>query len=597
MKKSINLNYLWSKFFVDQLAYYGLKYVCISPGSRSTPLTTAFAENKRIKKFVIVDERSNAFFALGLAKQTGEPVALVTTSGTATANLHPAIVEAYQQRVPLIICTADRPEYLRESGANQTINQRDLYKNHIRYSKDLALPSLSINSFSNLQRVVEKAFVTAIAQNRGPAHLNFQFENPLEKSIKNVEIDEKFSTKLKSLLSPSPSLPFPPSQILSLSNKTTDNATDVLKKINSTQRGLIIVGWDNYQGNFLNKVIKLSQKTGYPILADGASGIFLKSENKNIIVNHQAFLRSAKFVDKHSPDLIIQFGNVPTSNTMLDFIKNSSAYKITVNEFGDRKDSGFPHNKILKANPNNFCDEVINTLQKERDKSYLRIYQRVDRLIEDFKADFFKSLKTVEEITIVSKVIDALPKKSNLFISNSIPIRDLEFFKSKSNKKINLFVNRGASGIDGINSTAAGIAAASKQPTVLITGDLSFFHDTNGLHTIFKYKIPLTIILINNGGGAIFGMLPIAKEEKNFNDYFFTPLDLDFSKLIKTYNGNYYSIKSFNSLQTKLNESISNKSFSLREIKTDYKRGIELRKKYFRDAVHQLDTVLEKISF
>jgi 2-succinyl-5-enolpyruvyl-6-hydroxy-3-cyclohexene-1-carboxylate synthase len=592
MKKSINLNYLWSKFFVNQLALYGLKYVCISPGSRSTPLTTAFAENKRIKKFVIVDERSSAFFALGLAKQTGKPVALVTTSGTATANLYPAIIEAFKQRVPLIICTTDRPEYLRETGANQTINQKDLYKNHIRYSEDLALPKLSINSFTNLQRVVEKAFTTAIAKNVGPVHLNFQFEKPLEKSIDNIEVEDKFSKNLKELFSPP--LPFSPTPILplSVSTKKTDNTKEVLKKINSTQKGLIIVGWDSYQSSFTNKLIKLSQKTGYPILADGASGIFLRSENNNIIVNHQAFLRSAKFVNSYSPYLIIQFGNAPTSNTMLDFIKNSSCYKITVNAFGDRKDSGFPHHKILKANPNDFCDEVINILQKESDKSYLRIYQRADRVVEEFKAKFFKTLKPADEIGVVNQVIETLPEKSNLFISNSLPIRDLEFFKSKTNKKINLFVNRGASGIDGINSTAAGIAAASKQPTVLITGDLSFFHDTNGLHTIFKYKIPLTIILINNGGGAIFGMLPIAKEKRNFDDYFLTPLNLDFSKLIKTYKGKYYSIKSFNSLQTKLNESISNKSFSLLEIKTDYNRGIELRKKYFRDVLKIIEKEL-----
>lgn len=584
MNKSINLNYLWSKFFVDQLALYGLKYVSISPGSRSTALTTAFAENKGIKKFVIVDERSSAFFALGLAKKTGEPVALVTTSGTATANLYPAIIEAYQQRVPLIICTTDRPEYLRESGANQTINTKDLYKNHIRYSKDVALPKLSINSFSNLQRVVEKAFTTAVVQNRGPVHLNFQFEKPLEKSISNVEVEAKFLNKVKKLFSSLHPLPH--------SNKKTDTTTNVLKKINSTQRGLIIVGWDNYPDNFPIKLIKLSQKTGYPILADGASGIFFKSENNNIIVNHQAFLRSEKFVEEYCPDLIIQFGNAPTSNTMLDFIKNSSAYKITVNEFGDRKDSGFPHNKIHKVKPNDFCDEVINTLKKERDKSYLKIYQRADKIIEDFKTNFFNSLKPVDEITIVSKVIDALPEKSNLFISNSLPIRDLEFFKSKSNKKINLFVNRGASGIDGINSTAAGIAAASNQPTVLITGDLSLFHDTNGLHTVFKYKIPLTIVLINNGGGAIFNMLPVGKETNIFDDYFFTPLNISFKDLIKTYGGNYKLVSSFTSLKTKLQQSIEQKEFSLIEIKTDYKKGSKLRKEYFRKIINQIENEL-----
>lgn len=589
MKKSTNLNYIWSKFFVDQLVLYGIKHVCISPGSRSTSLTTAFAENKKIKKSVIVDERSSAFFALGLAKQTSKPVAVITTSGTATANLYPAIIEAYQQRIPLIICTADRPEYLRETGANQTINQKDLFINHIRYFKDLAIPRLSIKSFSSLQKTVEKAYITTIAQNRGPVHLNFQFEKPLEKSITNIEVDYNFLTKLRELLSPS--LPFPPSPVLplSLSEKKAKNLKTVLTKISSAEKGLIIVGWDIYQNNFSNKVIKLSQKTGYPILADGASGLFFQSKNKNIIVNHQAFLRSQKFVDKYSPDLIIQFGNASTSNAMLDFLKNSSAYKVTVNEFGDRKDSGLPHDKIVKTYPNEFIDAVIKNLEKKSDKTYLKVYQQADAVTEDFKTTFFKSIKPADEIAIVNKAVDALPEKSNLFISNSLPIRDLEFFKSKIDKKIKLFVNRGASGIDGINSTTAGVAAVSKKPTVLITGDLSFFHDTNGLHTIFKYKIPLTIILINNGGGAIFGMLPIVKEKKNFEEYFLTSLNLDFSKLIKTYNGNYFSIKSFKTLKAKLNESISNKSFSLLEIKTDYKSGIELRKKYFRDAVKLIE--------
>lgn len=590
MKKSVNLNYLWSKFSVDQLALYGLKNVCISPGSRSTPLATAFAENKKNKKYVIVDERSSAFFALGLAKQTGQPVAIVTSSGTATANLYPAIIEAYLQRIPLIVCTADRPAYLRNTGTNQTINQNNLYKNHIRYFKDLSLPALSLRSFNSLQKVVAQTYITATTKNRGPVHLNFQFEKPLEKSIRNLQVEEQFLEKLKDLLSPS--LLFTNSQYSPSQKQNTKSLNQVIKKIKTTNRGIILVGWDNYNKSFIRELLKLSNKIGFPILADGASGIYLKSEHKNIIVNHQAFLRSKKFTEQYSPEFIIQFGNAPTSNAMLDFVSNSKAYRIGVNAFGDRKDSGKKFNKIIVAKSEEFCRFVSENVDKQKDKNYLNVFHDADEVTENFKKKFFSKIKVNDELGIINKIIESLPNKSNLFVSNSLPIRDLEFFKSKSKKKTNLFVNRGASGIDGVSSTTAGIAASSKSPTVLVTGDLSFFHDTNGLHTIAKYKIPLIIILINNGGGAIFNMLPISKEKKIFDDYFFTPLNVNFKDLIKTYGGNYKFVNSFSSLKTKLQYCLEQKEFSLLEIKTDYKKGSELRKKYFREVIKQIEKIL-----
>lgn len=589
MKKSINLNYISSKFVVDQLSKYGLKNVCISPGSRCTPLTTAFAENKKINKYVIVDERSSAYFAIGLAKQSGLPSAIVTTSGTATANLYPAIIEAYQQRIPLIVCTTDRPEYLRNTGANQTINQVDLYNNHIRFFEDITLPTASINNFKKLKKIIDKAFLICSQLDRGPVHLNFQFEKPLEKTIRNTEVEEKFLINLKKLHSPP--LPFSPSKDLhfSPSNKKFTNLKTVLTKINNSPKGLIIVGWDNYKNDFIKNLIRFSEKTKYPILADGASGIFLKSNHKNIIVNHQAFLRSKKFTEKYSPNLIIHFGNSPTSNSMLDFIAETDAYKISVNEFGDRKDSGSKFNKIINVEPSEFCKIIPDKIERKVQKYYLKIYQSIDNKAELIKREYINSTKITDEMGIINFVIETIPPKSNLFISNSLPIRDLEFFKSKMNKGINLFSNRGASGIDGINSTAGGIAASSKNPTVLITGDLSFYHDSNGLHNLMKYNIPLTIILINNGGGAIFGMLPIGRENNIFNDYFFTPLNIDFEKLTKVYNGNYVNVKSTAKLSSELKKSLTDKRFTLLEIKTNYKKGIELRKKYFKEVITQLE--------
>jgi len=581
MKKLVNLNYIFSDLFVNLLSQYGLKNVCISPGSRSTPLTTAFAENKKINKYVIVDERSSAYFVLGLAKQTGLPTAIVTTSGTATANLYPAIIEAYQQRIPLIVCTTDRPEYLRNTGANQTINQVDLFKNHIRFFEDIRIPAASINHFKKLKKIVNKSLLISTQVDRGPVHLNFQFEKPLEKSITNVKVDSTFLEKIKKIQSPH----LPPSS----SKEKFKSIKAVLTKINSSKKGLIIVGWDNYKKDFIKNLIRLSEKTKYPILVDGASGIFLKSNHKNIIVNHQAFLRSNRIIKEHSPELILLFGNSPTSNAMLDFIKSVNAYKISINEFGDRKDSGSKFNKIIKAEPSNFCKIISDAIENKAGSDFLHKHQWFDNKTELIKNEFLNSTKLSDEINIINHVINSLPKNANLFVSNSLPIRDLEFFKSKYSKNINLFTNRGASGIDGINSTAAGIAASSKNPTVLITGDLSFYHDSNGLHSVMKYDIPLTIILINNGGGAIFGMLPIGKEKNIFDDYFFTPLNIDFSKLVKVYNGNYTLVKTYNQLQTVLEKSINSKGFSVLEIKTKYQKGIELRKNYFKEVITQFE--------
>ena len=180
MKIKVNRNNLWARIFIDQLAALGVQYACISPGSRSTPLTFTLSKNRKIKSFVHIDERSSAFFALGLAKATGKPVIIVTTSGTAVAELYPAIIEAYQQRVPLIICTADRPSELIGTGANQTINQHNIFKNHIRWFRDLGLPSISETGLYHLQKIAIKAYQISLIEDRGPVHLNFPFRKPLE---------------------------------------------------------------------------------------------------------------------------------------------------------------------------------------------------------------------------------------------------------------------------------------------------------------------------------------------------------------------------------------------------------------------------------
>ena len=276
MKKKVNSNFICAKLFVDQLANDGLKNVCISPGSRSTPLASAFAENKKIKSFVNIDERSSAFFALGIAKSTNLPVAIVTTSGTAVAELYPAIIEAFQSRVPLIICTADRPVYLRYSGANQTINQENIFTNHIRWFHQMKLPSLKRKDMIEFRRTAKSAFHFSKELNKGPVHINFQFEKPLEPSTFNSVIGTNVLSSVvreKILIKPE------------IHSGSAERIKKLAKKIIATKKGWIVVGPMINDKSLFRKIILLSEKTGYPIFADGISNL-RSTKSKNILINY-----------------------------------------------------------------------------------------------------------------------------------------------------------------------------------------------------------------------------------------------------------------------------------------------------------------------
>ncbi|HUX59756.1 MAG TPA: 2-succinyl-5-enolpyruvyl-6-hydroxy-3-cyclohexene-1-carboxylic-acid synthase, partial [Ignavibacteriaceae bacterium] len=242
MKIQVNRNILWSETFVRELVSCGVKYASLSPGSRNTPLTLAFAQNKKIKSFVHVDERSSGFFALGIAKATNSPVAIVCTSGTATAELYPAIIEAYQQRIPLIVCTADRPPELRGRGANQTINQNNLYKNHIRWFYDAGLPEMTIERISKLKEETNKAFHKCLFSAKGPVHINFPFKKPFEPKTFTNEIDED-TLRFAENTAKNNLYALPESES-TISRKSWIN--DISKLVSARTQGIIIVGPGNF---------------------------------------------------------------------------------------------------------------------------------------------------------------------------------------------------------------------------------------------------------------------------------------------------------------------------------------------------------------
>lgn len=591
MKKQINRNNIWTEAFVNQLVYCGIKNVCLSPGSRNTPLTLAFAKQKKIKKFIILDERSSAFFALGLAKQTGKPTAIVTTSGTAIAELYPAILEAFNTKTPMIICTADRPPELHNCGTNQTVNQQNIYSPNIKYFIDAGLPELTTGKINFLKQTAVKLYNLSAYKSPGPVHINFPFRKPLEPSAITDTIE---TSKINEFLSHR--------NFLSVNSKTSTINKKIFNTIIKNEKGIIYCGGGTTDKIFTKLLIQLSMKLNYPIVADGTSSIrFGKFNKTNIISNASAFLSSKKFNLKFSPELILQFGYAPTSNVLLEFFKNTKSKKIAVNKLGELHDPSRTTEKIIKTEPVNFLKEFLSTIDAEKikftnNKRWLKIFQNAEKISESVKQNFLQKADFPFEGKVITELLKSLPNKANLIIANSTPVRDFDLFTAPSNKKINLIFNRGVSGIDGIISTAAGVSASLKTPTFLVTGDLSFFHDLNGLHTVVNNSLNLNIVLINNNGGGIFRMMPVSNtlKHKYFNKYFITPHNIDFAFAIKAFGGNYFKIKSWNELDKQLSGTAKLRGLNIFEIFSDSEKSFKIRKSYKEMIIKAIDKLTDE---
>jgi 2-succinyl-5-enolpyruvyl-6-hydroxy-3-cyclohexene-1-carboxylate synthase len=588
MKIKVNRNCLWADTFVNGLSSLGVKYACISPGSRNTSLTIAFAKNKKIKSYLHIDERASAFFALGIAKAKHTPVALVCTSGTAVAEFYPAIIEAFKQRVPLIVCTADRPAELLNLGANQTIFQKDIYKNHIRFSADAGLPELSEKKLNALRMLTLKAFLTSSALDTGPVHINFPFDKPFEPDSFTDEIEEDLLVLSKT--------EFKNGAGSINKNNSGKNGwiTEIAKEMKTSSKGIIIVGPGSYEKEFYKQCSELSDKLSYPILADASSGFrFTEFNKKNVIANYDAFLRSNEFIKKHSPELIIHFGRTVTSKYLDEYLSKCNSPRYMINEFGDWFDPSKKSIGAFKYAPEDFCGEVLTKLNKlkreQNSDSWLKDFIFADKTAELIKNGIIGNSIFASESGVINELIDLLPKDSNLMISNSMPIRDFDNFASLQTKKISLFYNRGASGIDGIISTALGIASSTNKTTILLTGDLAFYYDLSGFLAAAKYKIPLIVILINNNGGGIFKMLPVSKQKTIFDDFFMASHNLDFKPFVKGFGGNYFLVKSRSGFIKNFSQALGKKEFSVLEIKTDMTESLNIRNDYW-------NTVTEKLS-
>lgn len=372
-----------------------------------------------------------------------------------------------------------------------------------------------------------------------------------------------------------------------------------MQQVMSSRRRMILVGPGNFTNNEVKDIFQFAKSTKSIIFADGLSGMrFKKTDSRNLLANHASFLGSKKIRDLLDPDLIIQIGAAPTSNPVLEFYKNSASYKISINKFGDLKDPSRTTNRIITGNFVEIFKAIRIQLSKssevEADRTWLEKLIEINTITEEIKNNSLNDIEFPFEGRIINEILKVVPQNSNIMISNSLPVRDLDTFASKIEKEVNIFSNRGASGIDGITSTAAGIVSAKSDPTFLITGDLAFYHDLTGLLSLKKHSLPLIIFLLNNDGGGIFELLPIAKEEIDFENYFKTPLSIDFENIVSGFKGHYSLVKSWSEFDGEIRKSIKRKTFSVIEVQINSKTTLQIRKKIWSEIKSSIDQYLNE---
>ncbi|WP_336325321.1 2-succinyl-5-enolpyruvyl-6-hydroxy-3-cyclohexene-1-carboxylic-acid synthase [Halovenus sp. HT40] len=519
-----NRNTLWAEILIDELVEQGVSAVCVSPGSRSTPLTVAAASHDKLTVYSHLDERSSAFFALGRSRRTAEPTALICTSGTAAANYHPAIMEASESRVPLIALTADRPPELKDSGANQTTDQEKLYGDAVRYYRTLPEPEPEDRKLRSLRVTAARAVSEATGTPAGPVHLNIPFRKPLEPI--NVEGDVPADIEETAPLGEGgregPFL----QQRRGRLELPTDEVAQLADHIEGADRGLIVCGPANQPTPDRESLAALAAATGFPVLADPLSGHRFGEhvEESTVCGGYDSYLDWADWPD---PEVVIRFGASPTSKALRKYLEASAREQILVDPAGAFREAEFTATDLVEADPTAVAEALAKRVADPGASEYRERF--VDAEAAYWERVEEATASTWFEGSVLQAVAERLPDPSTCFVSNSMPVRDLDRFGRPRLGEITVLGNRGVSGIDGIVSSGLGAGSASEEPLVLVLGDLAFYHDMNGLLALERCNVDATIVLIDNDGGGIFHKLPIEEFEPPFTEQFKTPHGLDFS--------------------------------------------------------------------
>jgi len=515
--------------FVDELAAQGVEYACVSPGSRSAPVAMALQRHPRIKVLVHIDERCGSFFAVGLGKATGKPAVVLSTSGTAAVEFHAAVVEASYSRTPLIVLTADRPPELQDVGANQAIDQQHLYGTAPRWFHDLGVPAELPNAARVWRRLAARAFAEAAS---GPVHLNLPFREPLVPAPGHI-----------------PTAEGAPAQSITSGRLLPSQAqvASLASALQRAQRPLVIAGALR-DGERLAPAL---QRLGLPLLADPTSQL-RRPESGPAVESYEALLRAGWSL-QHGPDLVIRIGATPTSRVLNRWLAAAAAPTFLIDPDRAWRDEDHVATNVLACDAQPLLEALPVVDRSAWREQWVSAGKRATAAIA---ATIVST--PLHEGHVVRALSARLPDNGQVFIGSSMPIRAADSFWPLARPQQRFFGNRGASGIDGLVSSGLGVATGrDPSPTVLLLGDLSLYHDMNGLWALQRHGIRATIVVCDNNGGGIFNFLPQAEHQDVFEEIFATPLGLDLSQVARLYGLVYSPVSDRSGLEPAIADAIA----------------------------------------
>jgi 2-succinyl-5-enolpyruvyl-6-hydroxy-3-cyclohexene-1-carboxylate synthase len=539
-----NLPTLWTAHVVNELFRCGVRYAVISPGSRSTPLTMAFAAHPGIEKIVVLDERSAAFRALGIARETGVPAALVCTSGTAVSNYLPALTEASAAGVPMLALTADRPPNQRLIGANQTIQQNGIFSTVSVFSADCGEPVDHPVDFRRVEILAGQAFHQA-RQFGGPAHLNFPFRKPLEPQATFFQgLEGWYAENLDQRRDP----------VFQQEHTSTGTLPDWFSEMLQKAKRPVVIAGPAHGHTSAEALITFFQNNGVPVLAEAGSGIPVRPDKPTTISGFNAYLRIPSLRSELAPDLIIRLGTMPTGKGMELYLNNfRNVPHILISGPGELSNPSLAYIKRISVAAGAALAPPSGAILGP-EPTWSARWIGLSEAFSQARKVYIDKKSSTNDPTLTDGDVHHITAKylgtdHRLMISNSFPARDADTFAMPEIGAIRTHMNRGASGIDGISSTAAGIARACRKPTWLLTGDLAFLHDLSGLLNLVREPISLTIIVINNAGGTIFRMLPVYTPSDWYSTYFETPQQVDLEKISAGLGLHFHRVQSRHHLE------------------------------------------------
>jgi 2-succinyl-5-enolpyruvyl-6-hydroxy-3-cyclohexene-1-carboxylate synthase len=521
----MNSHLSWSSVLLRSFYRAGVRHAVLSPGSRSTPLTVAAAIHDGFQKQVILDERSAGFIALGIGKATGKPALLICTSGTAAANYTPAVMEARQSGVPMIVLTADRPPSMRGIGSSQTADQIKLYGDQAVFFHEAGEPRFDSGDIKRLRYLGRQAVRETIEEG-GAAHINLAFRKPLEPTEEEIQEQQKINHETPGGAGPS----------ATTVRKTIHLPEEIRNAVSSAKRPLIIAGPAQLHHRISELASRLSGQLNAPLIAEPGSG--LKTGQDHTIARYEQFLRNPEILQELRPDLVIRTGDQPFTKSLLtafDAWENCPVLHLSARTAP--QDHAMHTTWFVEIAPDDSLDADVHSpvdhtgwleqWKQHENRAGKKLVQKLDQTAE------------LTDGQVFHHIFPQTGPEWNVMLSNSLIPRDMAMFGGSSPGQ---FVNRGVAGIDGIISTAAGLQLGNGKLTLCITGDLAFLHDSNALLALRNQQAPFVILVVNNGGGNIFRMLPIHQQQSLYTSYFETPQQVDLASLAKAHSLGYQKI-------------------------------------------------------